>query len=134
MKRDRLAELVADAAAAAGYAFHTGEQHLIDSSVRLYPVAWLTPPEVRAHTGRHEGETTWRLTLHLMALPAGGALTETVWRGLERDALEMVASVAMSPEVCAVDNVRCTPAERSLTLHGETSLAISCDITMWYIS
>ncbi len=133
MKRDRLAELVAQAATDAGYTFHTGQEHLINSSVRLYPAAWLIPPQVRSHTGRGEGETSWRLMLHLMTLPTLGAIAETVWRTLERDALELVASVAMSPEVCAIENVSCTPAERSLTLHGEISLVLTCDITMWYI-
>ncbi len=134
MKRNRLTELVAEAAAVAGYAFHTGEEHLINGSVRVYPAAWLAPPVVKAHTGRSEGETTWRLALHLMTLPAGETLSEAVWRVIESDALAMVARLAESAEVCAVENVQCTPASRSLTVHGETSVALVCDVTMWYYS
>ena len=134
MTRDLLVEIVAQVATAYGYNFHTGEEHLINSSVRNYPAAWLTPPVVCARTGRREGEITWRLTLHFMALPDAGVPAENTWRGLERDAIETVKGVAEFPEVCAVENVRCTPADRSLTVHGERSVALTCDVTMWYIN
>lgn len=134
MKRDRLIGLVADAACAQGYGFHTGEIHLAGGTVRVYPAAWLEPPVVRSHTGRREGETTWRLTLHLMTLPAGAAVSETMWQALEKDALEMAGTIASSDDVCAIENVGCTPARQSLTPHGETSVALACDITMWWYS
>jgi hypothetical protein len=132
MKREELIELVRAAAAGHGYAFHTGEEHTVGGSVRVYPAAWLAPPAVVEHTGRREGETTFRTTLHLMAIPRGDAETETLWQGLERDALSMATLIAESPAVCSVANIRCTPARQSLTPHGETSVALSCDITIWY--
>jgi hypothetical protein len=73
MKRSQLLKLVATAAAGHGYAFHTGEEHAIGGTVRSYPAVWLLPPVVRSRTGRAEGETTWRLTLHLMTLPGHAA-------------------------------------------------------------
>lgn len=132
MKREDLVALIGSAAAERGYAFHTGEEHAVNGAVRVYPAAWLVPPVVREHTGRREGETTWRLTVHLMTLPEGGAELETQWRELERDALGMVERIASRDTVCAVSNVRCTPARQSLTVHGEISVALVCDITMWY--
>lgn len=137
MKRKELIELVRAAAFGRGYTFHTGEEHTIGGSVRAYPAAWLVPPAVSEHTGRREGETTFRVTLHLMALPAGareagGEGGETLWQALERDALSVARELAGSPAVCAVRNVRCIPARGSLTPHGETSVALSCDITLWF--
>jgi hypothetical protein len=133
MKRDRLAALVEAAANGRGYNFLTGEEHLIASTARVWPAAWLVPPGVTGHTGRREGETTLRLTLHLMTLPAAAeASPEALWQRLERDALEIAAEIAASSEVCAVGGIRCTPARQSLTPHGETSLSLQADVTMWY--
>jgi hypothetical protein len=132
MKRDRLIRLTSNAAAARGYAFHTGEEHLAGSTVRVYPAAWLVPPAVDSHTGRREGETRYRLVLHLMALPAGAVPAETAWRNLESDALGIAADLACSPEVCSVAAIKCTLARQSLTPHGETSLTLECEVTMWY--
>ncbi len=134
MKRDRLIQLVRSAAAAEGYAFHTGEMHTVNGTLRAYPAAWLAPPVVKGHTGRTEGETTWRTVVHLMALPTGDATAETVWQILERDALEIAGSIASSPDVCAVGNVGCVPARKSLTVHGEVSVAMTLDISLWYCS
>ncbi len=143
MKREELIGLLATAATARGYAFHTGEMHLAGGTVRIYPAAWLAPAAVRSHTGRREGETTFRVTLHLMAMPAGetsssagtspeSAATEPVWQRLEGDALGIASEIASSPAVCSVENVRCDPARQSLTVHGETSIALTLDVTMWY--
>jgi hypothetical protein len=132
MKRDRLTAIVGSAAANRGYAFHTGEEHSIGGTVRVYPAAWLAPVAVAEHTGRREGETTLRIILHLMALPTGGAETESAWQTLEKEALSMVSEIAASPEVCSVGRVRCSPARGSLTVHGECSVALECDVTMWY--
>jgi hypothetical protein len=132
MKRDRLVELAGEAARTAGYAFHTGEEHLTGGTVRVYPAAWLAPPTVRSHTGREEGETRFRITLHLMALPTADEHSEAVWQRLEKDALGIASRMASSTEVCAVENVRCSPCRQSLTPHGETSATLECEITMWY--
>lgn len=57
------------AATAAGYAFHTGLPHRINSTVRTYPAAWLEPPVLRSVAGRTEGSVTYRTVIRLMALP-----------------------------------------------------------------
>ena len=132
MKREELTGLVRTAAAGRGYAFHTGEEHEINGSVRVYPAAWLAPPAVVGHTGRREGETTFRVTLHLMALPQRDAEAEILWQALEKDALSIAIQIAESHAVCSVTNVSCTPARQSLTAHGETSVALSCDVVMWF--
>lgn len=134
MKRGLLTELVRDAASAGGYAFHAGETHLINGTVRVYPALWLIPPVLRSHTGREEGETVWRITLYLMTMPAGGGSVESVWQRLERDALGIALSLADSSAVCEVANAGCVPAQRSLTVHGEISVALTCDVTIWYYS
>jgi hypothetical protein len=131
MKREQLTALVASAASALGYAFHTGETHLASSTVRVYPAVWLSPLALRSRSGRSEGETTWRLTLHLMALPTEPQV-EALWQTLEDDACRIARTLAASGAVCAVENISCAPAQRSLTTHGEISLALTCDVTMWY--
>jgi hypothetical protein len=132
MKREELIALADRAAAAEGYAFHTGEMHLVNGTVRVYPAAWLAPVAVRSHTGRREGETTWRVTLHLMTLPTGDASAEAAWGILEGDALAIAGYLAASPAVCEVSAVGCAPAQRSLTVHGETSVALTCEVKMWF--
>ncbi len=134
MKRELLTELVGSAALAEGYAFHTGEAHLVNGAVRVYPAAWLEPPAVRSHTGRSEGETVSRVTLHLMSLAAGDVPTESLWQTLEGDALAIVGRIAASPAVCEVKNVGCVPSRGSMTVHGETSVALTFDVTVWYYS
>ncbi len=104
----------------------------LSSTVRRYPAVWLAPPETKKTTGRTEGETTYRLTLHLMTMPANG-LNDEHWAEMERCALGMAAEIASQPEVCSIANVACTPARQSLTAHGESSLTLQCDITVWYI-
>jgi uncharacterized radical SAM superfamily Fe-S cluster-containing enzyme len=69
-----------------------------------------------------------------MALPAAGEPSEAVWQELEKDALGIATRMARSTEVCAVENIRCNPSRQSLTSHGETSVTLECEITMWYCS
>lgn len=137
MKRELLTSIVAQAASDAGYAFHTGEMQTLASTVRQYPAAWLAPPTVKKSTGRTEGEITYRLALHLMTLPAAapsGASAAEPWSAMERDALLIAADVALSSEVCSIASVACAPARQSLTPHGENSMTLELDVTLWYIA
>jgi len=127
-----LTGLVAAAATAAGYAFHTGEEHTAGATVREYPAAWLAPPALTGRTGRGEGDETWTLALHLMALPDAATATEDVWRALEADAAAIVRTLADAPEVCSVERVGCKPRRQALTAHGECSITLGCEVTIWY--
>lgn len=136
MKRELLTSIVAAAASRAGYAFHTGEMQTLSSTVRKYPAAWLAPLTVKKSTGRAEGEITYRVALHLMSLPAAAvsaAVSGEPWSAMERDALSMAADIALSDSVCSVAAVACSPARQSLTPHGENSLMLELDATLWYI-
>lgn len=130
MKQETLTQIVADAAAKAGYAFHAGEMQTLSATVRAYPAAWLAPLTVKKSTGRTEGEITYRLALHLMRLPAPGIDPRSA---LERDALSIAADIALSADVCAIAGVACQPARQSLTPHGEVSLSLDADVTLWYV-
>lgn len=132
MRRDVLTRLVSTAATAAGYAFHTGEEHTAGATVRDYPAAWLAPPTLTGRTGRGEGDETWTLALHLMALPEGVTAAEDAWRALEADAAGIVRALADAPEVCAVGEVSCKPRRQALTAHGECSVTLGCEVTIWY--
>lgn len=103
----------------------------MNGSVRVYPAAWLEPPLLKSAEGRTEGDLTYRVTLHMMALPSLSA-GEALWSGLEEDALSVARAAAANPAVRRVSNVSCTPAGQSLTAHGEVSVTLQCDITMWY--
>ncbi len=131
MKREELTDVLRTAAADAGYAFHTGAAHRMNGSVRIYPAAWLEPLVLKSAKGRTEGDLTYRVTLHMMALPAS-AEREALWTGLEEDALAIARAAASNPAVRQAANIACTPAEQSLTTHGEVSVTLACDITMWY--
>ncbi len=131
MKREKLVEMVEAAARAEGYAFHTGEAQNLNGTVRVWPAAWLTPPVVKSRTGRTEGEVTYRIVLHLMALPSSPE-HKTLWEKLERDALTIAGSIACRGEVCAVGGISVTPARGSLTAGGEVSVTLTAEITMWY--
>lgn len=131
MRREELIEIVHRAVAAEGYAFHTGEVHTVGGIVRVWPAAWLSPPAMQKIDGRREGEATWRVTLHFMALPAGSS-AESLWSTLERDALSVAGGIAADEAVCAIANVSCTPARGSLTPQGEVSVALQADITLWF--
>jgi hypothetical protein len=133
MKREQLTQLVKTTATAHGLNFHTGSEHLILSTLRSFPVAWLSPPVLRSHSGREECETTWQLTIHLIDLPKGAGTEEIVWQDLEKKALTLAADLLLSPDVCRVADVACTPARGSLTAQGEISVALTFNLTMWYL-
>jgi hypothetical protein len=59
---------------------------------------------------------------------------EALWQTLEDDALDIVRHMADSEGVCTVENTSCTPARESLTVHGEASVTLTCDVTIWYYS
>lgn len=143
MKRDTLTGLIECTVLARGYTFHTGEEHELNGAVREFPAAWLVPPSVVAVTGREEGEITYRVVLHLAALggaddcgASGGSDGADeiggLWAGLERDARRIVAALASDAEVTAVTGVSCTPARQSLSVQGEESVALKCDVKMSY--
>lgn len=121
----RPAEIFEPLAASRGYAFHTGEDHTAGGVVRVYPAAWMSPAAVVGHSGRREGETTFRVALHLMTLTGD---RET----LEADALAIAAAAAQSPRVSSVSNVKAQPAAQSLTAHGEISVTLTLDAALWY--
>ncbi len=131
MKREELTAVIRTAATDAGYAFHTGAAHRMNGTIRVYPAAWLEPPVLKSAEGRAEGDLTYRVTMHLMALPSS-AEKGTLWTWLEEDALAVMRAAAVNPSVRQVANIFCEPAEQSLTAHGEVSMTLVCDITMWF--
>ncbi len=131
MKKEELTDILRAAATGAGYAFHTGAAHRMNGAIRVYPAAWLEPPVLKSAEGRMEGDLTYRVTLHMMALPAS-ADKEALWTKLEEDALAVARAIASNPAVSRIADISYAPAEQSLTAHGEVSIALACDIAMWY--
>jgi hypothetical protein len=131
MKKEKLTDVLRAAATSAGYAFHTGLAHRMNGSVRVYPAVWLEQPVLKSIAGRTEGEATYRTTIHVMSLPSATG-KEAVWARLEQDALAIVRSATADDAVCRTGSISCTPAEGSLTVHGECSVTLMCDITLWY--
>lgn len=132
MKREKLTEVLRCAAADAGYAFHTGPLHLMSAGVRVYPAAWLEPPVLKSAKGRAEGVAVYRVTMHMMSLPAASG-KEQLRSGLEDDAVAAAKAIAANEAVCGVSDISCTTAERSLSTHGEVSVTLTCDVSMWFI-
>jgi len=153
MIRQKLIGIVRDAAVSRTYAFHTGEVHELNGTIGEFPAAWLEPVSVVGVTGREEGEITCRVVLHLATAGAtsgktddndafgrseafgdSGATNESSeqWAGLERDARCIVSDIASDGAVLAVTGVSCVPARQSLSVHGEESVTLKCDVKMWY--
>lgn len=132
MKRNELTEALRAASGAEGYAFHTGPARLINGEVRIYPAVWLEPPAILSAAGRCEGDIAYRITAHLMTLPAKADERETLWAKLERDALAIARRLTADACIRDVSGISSTPAARSLTVHGEVSVTIKCDVTVWY--
>jgi hypothetical protein len=131
MKRNELTDIFREAALTVGYAFYTGPIHRAGGEVRRYPAAWLEPFVMKTCDGRAEGCVTYRATLHLMA-PATMVGNDSLWEGLEIDAIALKCGVEQDTRVCNVSAVTCTPASQTITAHGEVSVTLSCDVTMWY--
>lgn len=131
MKRDELTDIFREAALAVGYAFYTGPTHRAGGEVRTYPAAWLDPPIMRSCNGRAEGQVTYHVTLHLMVL-ATMVGNESQWEGLETDTMSLKRAVEQNVQVSKVSAVASAPTAGSLTAHGEVSVTLTCDVTMWY--
>jgi hypothetical protein len=131
MKRDELTDIFREAALAVGYSFYTGAIHRAASEIRTYPAAWLEPLVMKSCDRRTEGSVIYRATLHLMALPTAQG-NEGLWEGLETDALTLKHTVEQDSRVSRVSTVSCIPASQTLTPHGEVSLTLTCEVTMWY--
>lgn len=131
MKREVLTDILREACVAAGYAFYTGPVHRAGGEVRAYPAAWLEPPVMKSSEGRGEGTLTYRITLHLMALPQAGG-QDGMMAALETDALAVTGMAGGDDRVCGVSAVSCVPAAQTLTAHGEMSVELSCEAVMWY--
>jgi hypothetical protein len=129
MKRERLTQIVEQAANACGYSFHSGEAHKINSALRKMPAAWLMPPVVKSKTGRTECEVKYHIVMHLMA---GGSGAGDAWGGLERDAAKICSLMAAEVDVCSIANISFSPDCGSLSAHGEVSVTVEADVTVWY--
>jgi hypothetical protein len=131
MNREEFTEIFRETALAVGYEFHMGPTHRVGGEVRAYPAVWLEPLVMKSCEGRTEGSVTYRATLHLMTLPTMvGA--DSLWHGLEADAITIKCGVEQDSRVSEVSLVSCAPASQTLTAHGEISVTLTCNVTMWY--
>lgn len=134
MKRHELTAALCAAARQEGYAFFTGHESEIARTVRTFPAAWLTPPQLTALDGRQEGQAVYRVRLHLFRLRGGASPAERdkLWEALETDALAIVRTLDGSAAVRAVGVVDTTPAEGVYTSAGELSLTLRIDVRLHF--
>lgn len=131
MKREKLKEAIAAAAAGFGYAFHTGFEYRIAPELKRLPAVWLHPPQLEKAEGREEGVLHYSVRLDL--LKAQGRTPESreaCWGALEADAVGICRRLGVEDAVRAVTNVECTPAEMSLTAKNELSVSVKFKVQM----
>jgi hypothetical protein len=135
MTINELTEATREAAMQSGYAFYSGDEHSMNSEIRVYPAAWLVAPKLQSVTGLREGEMTYRATLYLSLMEEGGCTplnaTHTISR-LETDALMILARVEESALVRRVYNISCQSPSQPLTTHGSRSVVVSFDAVTLY--
>ncbi len=132
MTRKALAHALGEIAHGMEYCFYSGFSHRIGETIVAYPAMWLTPPEVTAVEGRAQGRVRYRVALQLMQLArkATPEQKEEILCALEEGALEVCRALESRCEVVSASLVGCTPAEFSLTNHGEISMTLKMDVEM----
>lgn len=130
MFRQQLSAALETAVREAGYAFYRGFEYRLNEKPLRFPAAWCAPPKMIRIDGRREGEATYRVTLHLMEknLRYDETLKEQAWDRMERDALRIIRRAESCDEMFCAENIALTPAEFSLTVHGELSMKAEFDI------
>lgn len=130
MTRKTLAQAIKEAALKLEYCFYSGFDYRMNETIIAYPAVWLSPPSIVAVEGRNEGKIRYRVALKLMKLAKKSSTQqkEEAWSQLEHDALEMCRAIACRREIASVKITECTPAEFSLTNHGELSMALRFDV------
>lgn len=130
MFRERLSAALETAVRKTGYAFYRGFEYRLNEKPLRFPAVWCVPPKMIRIDGREEGEATYRVTLHLMEknLRYDETLKERAWDRMEQDALRIIRRTEPCDGIFCAENIVLTPAEFSLTVHGELSIKAEFDV------
>ena len=130
MFRTRLSAALEKAARKTGYAFYRGFEYRLNEKPLRFPSVWCAPPKMIRIDGRMEGEATYRVTMHLMEknLRYDETFKERIWDRMEQDALRIIRLTEPCDGIFCAENIALTPAEFSLTVHGELSLKAEFDV------
>lgn len=128
MTRKIVSDALAQAASAAGYAFHSGADYRIPTSIVAYPALWLTPPAIIALEGTHAGRIRYALRFHLMRITPKKEQPGDPWEPLEADALAIHRLLRENRALREVEFKNCTPGEFALTNHGEVSVEVRMEV------
>ncbi len=130
MFRERLSAALEAAVRKTGYAFYRGFEYRLNEKPLRFPAVWCVPPKMIRIDGREEGEATSRVTLHLMEknLRYDETLKERAWDRMEQDALRIIRRTEPCDGIFCAENIVLTPAEFSLTVHGELSIKAEFDV------
>ena len=129
MKRTQLISALRSAIEQVGYNFYSGFDYTISRTVKAYPAGWLNPVRITTVKGREQGRIVYQITLRLMELaPRDATSHDEIWGVQESDALEIARLLAEADVVTDVADVKCTPAQFSLTNHGELSMTLDMNV------
>lgn len=130
MIREKLTTIIKEALKSQKYGLYTGFEYRIPSEKVIFPACWMPPMQLVRVDGRHEGKRTYKITLHLMKLnkKASEAEKERAWSTMEEEALEIIHHIGPQGEVYCIDKIEATPAEFSLSPHGEISLKVEFEV------
>lgn len=134
MNRTHLEGAAEKLTAQRGYTFYTGPEDDMGHTVRNYPAAWLTPPELHAVEGRTHGRATYDMTLHLLRPGAriSPAERRTALAEMEAQMIEIFAELSLDERILAVEGLSVRPRSFSLTPHGEISQTATARIVTWF--
>lgn len=135
MLREKLYAAIGRAVRERGYTFYSGFEHSMNGTLSKFPAAWLSPLEVTEVEGREEGYVTYLATVSLMNLisKASAAQKEIYWDRMEEEAGAIAHMTGNDPAVCDVMNIKMSPAEYSLSKHGEISMRLSFEARMHFL-
>lgn len=134
MYRKKLYSALRSAVKANGYNLYSGFPYSLNGTPMLFPAAWLSPPEICRVEGRKEGFFTYSVTLQLMqmAIKMTPELREQKWGEMEGSAMDIISAAGDNTELFNIQNITMSPAEYTLSKHGEISMKVTFEARMHF--
>lgn len=130
MIRNDLISLIKQTIRAKKYGAYTGFEYRIPSEKMIFPACWIAPLQLTKLDGRYDGKRTYKVVLYLMQInkKANEETKEAIWEEMEEHIVEIVNTLIKEKPIFYIENLVATPAEFSLTPHGEISLKVEFDV------
>lgn len=134
MLRTYLADALAALATARSYAFASAPDDYLPQHCRTWPVAWLTPPELKEQEGRRHGRVVYTVALTLLdrAARRDAAARNARLAELEEALVEIFTELSQQERVIAVERLAVQPALYARTPHGDLSQRATAEVILYF--